>query len=73
MGYKMDIKELKKIFIEKNLSTLNELSSFSKVHVSILSDILNGKRQPTSITIDKLILALELSPEQSAKIFFSHI
>ncbi|MDR3259131.1 MAG: helix-turn-helix transcriptional regulator [Fusobacteriaceae bacterium] len=69
--YRTDIKELKKVLIEKDLLTLQKLAEISKIHISVLSDVLNGKRQPTSIVIDKLVLTLDLSPEQAGRIFFS--
>jgi hypothetical protein len=69
--YKTDIIELKKVLIERDLSTLQKLSDVSKIHVTVLSDILNGQKQPTSIVIEKLVLVLDLSPKQAGKIFFS--
>lgn len=68
---KTNIIELKKIMIDKNISTINELSRVSGINRNTLGDVMSGKCQPSSNTMVKLVDALEIPLHKAGKIFFS--
>lgn len=69
--YKADIKEIKKIMIDRGVDTITELSEKSGVNRNTLSQVLSGDTQPSSDVMDKLVAALEIEPEKAGHIFFS--
>jgi len=66
-----DVIALKKILVERRLERTPALSRASGVGRTTLSNILNGRIQPSSEVIRKLIVALSLSPATAGEIFFS--
>lgn len=69
--YKVDIVELKKIMVEKNLDKIIDLSSASSVDRNTLSKILNGDAKPSTTVIEKLMSTLQIPPERAGTIFFN--
>lgn len=69
--YKADIKEIKKIMIDRGIDTVIELSEKTGVNRNTLSQVLSGVTQPSSDVMDKLVAALEIEPERAGHIFFS--
>ena len=69
--YKTDIVELKKSMVDAGLDKIINLSNASGIDRNTLSKIINGDAQPSSNVMDKLVLALELSPERAGQIFFN--
>lgn len=69
--YKTDIVALKKILVEREISTITELSAISDVNYNTLNLIFNGKTQPSAYVMERLIKALHILPEDAGKIFFS--
>lgn len=71
--YKTDYIEIKKIMAEKEIKTIKELAEKTGINRNTLSNILNGKVQPSSDVMEKLVLSLEIPPEKAGRIFFSLI
>lgn len=69
--FKTDYIELKKIMAEKEIKTVKELAEKSGVNRNTLADVLNGKVQPSSDVMQKLVIALEINPEKAGSIFFN--
>lgn len=69
--YKTDIKEIKKIMIDRGIGTMTELSEKSGINRNTLSQVLSGESQPSSDVMDKLVSALNIEPEKAGHIFFS--
>jgi transcriptional regulator with XRE-family HTH domain len=69
--YKTDIKAIKKLMIEKDISTIAELSEKIGVSRNTVSKVLNGSVQPSAEIMDKLVSALDIKPEVAGTIFFS--
>ncbi len=70
MKYICDITELKKCMIENGIDTITELSTLSRISRNTLGKLFNGKEQPSSIVMYKLVDVLNLSPERAGRIFF---
>lgn len=66
-----DIVALKKIMVERNLEKINDLSKVSGISRSTLSNILNGKSQPSAEVMNKLVDALEIPLEKAGEIFLN--
>ena len=64
--------ELQKIMIDKGYKTRKELSEKSGINRNTLAAVLDGKRQPSSDVMEKLVLTLEIEPAKAGIIFFSH-
>ena len=71
--YKTDYIEIKKIMAEKEIKTIKELAENTGINRNTLSNILNGKVQPSSDVMEKLVFSLEIPPEKAGRIFFSLI
>lgn len=70
--FKTDYIELKKIMAEKEIKTVKELAEKSGVNRITLADVLKGKTQPSSDVMQKLVISLEIEPENAGRIFFSN-
>ncbi|MBE5966982.1 MAG: helix-turn-helix transcriptional regulator [Lachnospiraceae bacterium] len=57
--------------IDRNISTITELSAKSGVNRNTLSQVLSGEIQPSSDVMDKLVSVLKIEPERAGHIFFS--
>lgn len=69
--YRMDVKEVKKLMIEKGINTISQLSQISNIDRNTLGKVLNGSIQPSSEVMDKLVLSLEIPAEKAGIIFFN--
>lgn len=69
--FRTDHIELKKIMIEKGYKTIKELSEKSGVNRNTLASVFNGERQPSSETMEKLVVTLDIEPEKAGRIFFN--
>ena len=65
-----DTVALKKMMIDNNISTINELSAVSHINRNTLSKVLSGETQPSADAIYKLVLALNIPYSQAGNIFF---
>ena len=70
--FKTDHIELRKIMAEKEIKTIKELSEKSGVNRNTLSQIFDGKKQPSSDVMERLIITLNIKPEKALSIFFNH-
>lgn len=70
MDYEVDTIELKKLMVEKGYDTIGDLSSASGVDRNTTSDIVNGRKFPSSMVMTKLGTALEMTSGQMGSIFF---
>ena len=62
---------IKKLMVENDIKTTKELSEKSGVNRNTLAKIINGKMQPTSDVMEKLILTLNINPNNAGEIFFT--
>lgn len=69
--YKIDCIALRTKMAMKGINTIKELSQKSGVGRDTLSKILNGKSKPSTRIIEKLIEALEITPDEAGNIFFN--
>ena len=69
--FKTDHIELRKIMAEKEIKTIKELSEKSGVNRNTLSQIFDGKKQPSSDVMERLIITLNIKPEKAGIIFFN--
>lgn len=69
--FKTDTIALKKIMIEKQISSVTELSVKSKVNRNTLYKVLHGRIQPSSDVMGKLVNTLDIEPENAGRIFFA--
>lgn len=72
MSYHVDVAELEKIRTLKGLKTDIALERASGVNRNTIASVTGSGRRPGSSTIEKLAIALELTPEQTGAIFFAH-
>lgn len=56
---------------EKEIKTIKELSEKSGVNRNTLSQIFDGKKQPSSDVMERLIITLNIKPEKAGSIFLS--
>ena len=68
--YCVDVIELKKIMVSKELDKIVDLASASTVDRNTLSKILSGEMKPSTIVIEKMMYALDIPPEKAGVIFF---
>lgn len=71
MSCMVDTMALKKIMIEKKVETIEALSKKSGVNRNTISEVLNAKIRPSTSVMDRMVIALEISPEVAGKIFFA--
>lgn len=69
--YRTDIIELKKSMVDAGLDKIIDLAEASGIDRNTLSRVISGDMQPSSNVMDKLVLALKLSPERAGHIFFN--
>ena len=65
-----DTVALKKLMVENNIKTTKELSERSGVNRNTLSKVLDGKIQPSTDVMQKLIICLNIEPKAAGSIFF---
>ncbi len=72
MSYYVDVAELEKVRTQKGLKTDIALERASGVNRNTIASVTENGKRPGSRTIEKLAIALELTPEQTGAIFFAH-
>lgn len=70
MSYTVDAVELKKLMIEKGIETIGELAEKSGVGRDTISGVVNGKIRPSTAVMEKIMVALEMTPSDAGAIFF---
>lgn len=71
MQYHVDTIALKKRMVEQGLDKIADLSRISSVDRNTLSKVLNGSIKPSTTVIEKLMMALNISPNLAGEIFFN--
>lgn len=66
-----DVKELKKILVDRNIDTTTQFAAVSGVNRNTLADILNEKAQPSADVMIRICDALDIEPEKAGSIFFA--
>lgn len=69
--YRTNYIALKKIMIDREIGSIQELSERSQVNRNTLAKILSGKIRPSADAMEKLVHTLNISPEDAGRIFFS--
>ncbi len=67
----VDTKRLRKIMIDKNISSPSELSTAAGVSYKTIIGVLNGSTFPSSQVMMKIAVALELPAATAGEIFFA--
>lgn len=66
-----DTVAIRKIMIEKGFNTINSLAIEADIDRTTLGKVLNGKIQPSSDVMLKLVETLDISASDAGKIFFA--
>lgn len=69
--YKVDTVELKKAMLENGIDSNVELAEITKINRNTISDIVNGKSNPTLGVMYAIAEALNMPSEKAGKIFFA--
>lgn len=69
-NYVTDVNAIKKVMIDRNITSISMLSELSGVNRDTLGRILSEKEQPTATTMYKLVDTLQLTATQAGNIFF---
>lgn len=70
MVYKVDTVELKKKMIENGYDTIGQLAEDMGIGRDTVAAVINGKRRPSTIVMDKFITVLHIEPQDAGVIFF---
>lgn len=70
MSFEVDTVELRKAMIERNITTIGELAELSGVDRNTLGRVVNGKCRPSTLVMEKLVVALDMQPCKAGAIFF---
>lgn len=62
---------IKKIMVEKGFKTINSLANESGINRTTLGKVLDGKIQPSSDVMFKLVETLDISASEAGEIFFA--
>lgn len=68
----VDTKALRKAMVDKEITTIEQLSKETGVNRNTLADVLNGNAYPSSSVMSRLADGLELSGEDAGRIFFAN-
>lgn len=71
MSYRVDTIELQKIMIEKGFDTIGKLAEAADLDRNTVSEVVKGKKRPSTAVIEKLMKALEMSNSIAGPIFFA--
>lgn len=71
--YKTDHIALKKLMVEQEIDSIQELADKSQINRNTLSKILSGKVRPSSEAMEKLVYTLKIAPEEAGRIFFGNL
>lgn len=62
---------LKKLMIDAQIDTIRELSEKTGVNRNTLAQVFNGKIQPSSEVMGRLVTVLNIEPRTAGEIFFN--
>lgn len=63
--------ELRKLMIDNQIDTIRELSEKTGVNRNTLAQVFNGKIQPSSDVMGRLVVVLNIEPKTAGEIFFN--
>lgn len=69
--FNVNVKELKKIMVDKDIYKIKDLSRVSGVDRNTLGKILSGEQRPSSTAMYAIVGALNIAPDVAGEIFFS--
>ena len=67
----VDVTALRMLMYDRNITTISELARVSGVNRNTLSDVFNGKTQPSSKVMYKLVDCLQIPPAIAGRIFLT--
>lgn len=67
-----DTVAIRKLMAEKGFKTINSLAIEAGINRSTLGKVLDGKAQPSSDIMFKLVEALDIPASEAGNIFFKH-
>lgn len=70
--FTVDVVTLRKLMIDKNITTISELSRVSGVNRNTLAEVLHEKIKPSSDVMYKLVDCLQIAPALAGEIFFGN-
>lgn len=70
MVYKVNTVELKKLLIENGYDTIGDFAKDADMSRKTAADVVNGKRRPSTIIMEKFITVLHIEPQNAGIIFF---
>ena len=70
MIYRVDTIKLKSAMVKAGYNRITDLADASHVSRNTIADILYGDAYPSIIVMQKLIVALHLTPDEAKEIFF---
>lgn len=70
MSYKVDTIALKKLMVENGYDTIESLAEAANVNRNTVSDVVSGKKRPSTKVIERLMVALHIEERNAGKIFF---
>lgn len=68
--FNTDTKALRKLMIDHEIGSIQQMSEMCKISRKTLSDVVNGKKRPTSNVISAIAQTLDLKSEDIGHIFF---
>lgn len=68
--HEVDTVELRKAMINNGIITIESLAEKSGINRNTCSEVVNGKIYPSSMVMEKLKVALGMTPEEAGRIFF---
>ena len=71
--YQVDVSALRKKMVDCNIRTYTELALHSGIDRNTISKIFSNSVKPSTVAIEKLMIALKIQPEQVGPVFFSRI
>ena len=69
--FNVDVKELKKIMVDKDIYKIKDLSNISGVDRNTLGKVLSGEQRPSSAVMYAIVEALNITPRVAGEIFFN--
>lgn len=69
--YVVDTITLRKLMVEKGFNTISALAKEANISRNTLGKILDGSARPSADVMDKLSVALDMTPETSGRVFFA--
>lgn len=67
----VDTKALRRAMVDKNITTIEQLSRETGVNRNTLAGVLNGESYPSSSVMSRLVDGLGLDGEDAGRIFFA--